>query len=85
MDIIINLDNNEIKNIIIEDENKKVNKSKINFNNFLNKNKDKIKEKIICPLCFGSYTYFNKSVHIRTKRHLRMEENKQNNKTIINI
>ena len=38
-------------------------------NNFKIKNADKIKEKVICPICKGSYTYFNKSTHNKTKRH----------------
>lgn len=39
--------------------------------NFKEKHKDKINEKVICPICYGSYSYFNKSSHCKTKRHLR--------------
>ena len=37
---------------------------------FIDKNKDKIKEKTICYICLGSYTYFNKSKHCKSKKHL---------------
>lgn len=39
-------------------------------NKFIDNNKDKIKQKICCSVCFGSYTYFNKSMHNKTKRHI---------------
>jgi len=45
---------------------------------FIEKNKDKIKEKIQCPICYSSYTYFNKSKHYKTKRHLLIESIKNN-------
>ena len=35
---------------------------------FKEKNKDKINLKMSCEICGGSYTYFNKSRHIRTPR-----------------
>lgn len=35
---------------------------------FIERQKDK---KYTCELCKGSYTYFNKSTHIKTKRHLK--------------
>jgi protein-arginine kinase activator protein McsA len=37
-------------------------------------NKDKIKEKIICPKCNGTYDYFNKSKHEKTKKHILFDE-----------
>ena len=39
------------------------------YENFKIKHADKIKEKIICPICNGTYTYFNKSTHNKTKHH----------------
>ena len=39
------------------------------MNKFIDNNKEKLNEKIICPICKGSYTYFNKSTHLKTKRH----------------
>ena len=39
------------------------------YRNFIEKNKEKVKEKVRCPLCGGSYDYFNKSKHIKTKKH----------------
>jgi hypothetical protein len=51
-------------------------------NNFLQKNKEKIKEKHTCEICYGSYTYFNKYNHQLTQRHLNMLNriNNQNNR-----
>ncbi len=34
-----------------------------------------INEKICCEICGGSYTYFNKTTHKKTKKHI-MEINK---------
>ena len=48
--------------------------SKKYIQTFLLKNSDKIKEKITCNICCGSYTYFNKSKHIRSKKHLLLVE-----------
>jgi hypothetical protein len=36
---------------------------------FQEKHKDKIKEKLDCPICYGTYTYFNKSKHNQSVRH----------------
>ena len=47
---------------------KKYDQKKYN-DTFKEKNKDKVKEKIECPICFGTYTYFNKSKHNLSKRH----------------
>lgn len=44
--------------------------SKKYYKNFCLKNRDKIKEKIICPVCGGSFTYYNKSHHFKTKKHI---------------
>ena len=38
------------------------------------KNSAKIKEKVVCSTCCGSYTYFNKSKHIRSKKHIDISE-----------
>jgi len=38
-------------------------------NKFKARNAEKIKEKIKCSICGGSYTYFNKIPHCRTKQH----------------
>lgn len=37
--------------------------------NFKKSHSNTIKDKIICPQCGGSYTYYNKSKHEITKRH----------------
>lgn len=45
---------------------------------FMEKNKEKIMEKQKCEICCGSYTYFNKSKHLKSKKHLDLL-NKLNN------
>lgn len=57
-------------------ENKKVYPQKDYYKTFTLKNKDKINQKIICETCLGSYTYFNKAHHIKSKKHLIHNENK---------
>ena len=57
----------ENKNIVKKNSSKYVRK-------FIEKNKEKINTKIQCPICYSSYTYFNKSKHYKTKRHLILEE-----------
>lgn len=37
---------------------------------FIEKNKDKITTKQQCPVCLGNYTYFNKSKHNNSSKHL---------------
>jgi hypothetical protein len=41
---------------------------------FKEKNKDKINQKVDCEICGGSFTYFNKSRHLTTKRCLKVKE-----------
>lgn len=36
---------------------------------YMEKNKDKVNKKEICSICCGSYTYFNKSTHNKSRRH----------------
>lgn len=50
------------------------------YETFKEKNKDKINEIHICPICCGSYTYFNKSKHNSSIRHKRMKEKEEQNK-----
>lgn len=40
------------------------------YEKFKEKNDEKIHQKKICEVCGGSYTYFNKSKHNKTKKHL---------------
>jgi len=63
----INIDVNDLNNTEIKTKNKK--KSTEYVNKFITKNKDKLKEKIICNICLSTYTYFNKYTHQKTKRH----------------
>jgi len=53
------------------DKPKKYNQKKY-YNTFVIKNKDKIIEKQQCDICCGSYTYYNKSKHYKSNRHLKM-------------
>jgi len=45
-------------------------KSTLYVNNFIKKNSDKINISNTCEICLGKYTYFNKSVHNKSKRHI---------------
>ena len=38
---------------------------------FINKNKEKINESIKCEICGGSYSYFNKSRHQKSDKHIK--------------
>jgi len=40
------------------------------YKKFVEKNQERIKETVICPICKGRYQYFNKSKHNKTKRHM---------------
>ena len=55
---------------IILPENPKQHKpSKYYLDKFQEVHADKLKEKNRCELCGGSYTYFNKSHHMKSRRH----------------
>jgi hypothetical protein len=49
---------------------------------FINRNKEKIKEKQTCEICYSTYTYFNKSKHNKTKRHLALLNARNNIKNV---
>ena len=53
----------------LEEEKKKYNSYKYNTT-FKQKHADKIKTKIQCPICDGGYTYYSKSKHLKSKKHL---------------
>ena len=64
--------------------------------NFKNKNEDKIKKKQQCSICNGKYSYYHKSRHLKTVKHLKAqikiyEDNNEHEKadeikiTILNI
>jgi hypothetical protein len=79
----INLEINEINpvEIVIESPHektkadKKITKEKKReyYLEFKEKNKDKINHKVDCEICGGSFTYFNKSRHLTTKRCLKVK------------
>jgi hypothetical protein len=78
--IITKINVNEVKdtNPILKTESPKICNKKNYVRKFIEKNKTKISEKNICPICYSTYTYFNKSKHIKTKRHLTMVNVKNN-------
>lgn len=47
-------------------------------NTFMKKNEEKIKQRIICESCYGKYTYFNKSKHNKSKRHITAVQFREN-------
>jgi len=49
-------------------------KSREYYLGFKDKNKDKINHKVECEICGGSFTYFNKSRHVKTKRCLKVKD-----------
>jgi DNA phosphorothioation-dependent restriction protein DptG len=51
-------------------ENKEKKTSTENVKKFIERNKEKLKEKKTCHICQGTYTHFNKYSHNKTKRHL---------------
>ncbi len=61
------------KEIEINKENEKITKRKYDqkkYNkNFMEKHKERLKQKTVCELCKGEYSYYNKSKHNKTKRH----------------
>jgi hypothetical protein len=72
----------------METENKKYDNKKY-YQQFKETNKDKLNERVKCDICGGSYTYFNKSKHIQTKKHKKLhdyvEKTKDNKIELINI
>lgn len=56
---------------------KKYDQKKYN-DKFIEKNKDKVMEKKVCDICCGSYTYYNKSKHMSSAKHIKLV-NKHNN------
>jgi hypothetical protein len=45
--------------------------NQLNYNKRFNeKNKERVKEKHVCDVCLGSFTYYNKSKHFKSKRHI---------------
>lgn len=70
----------EEKNHSEKNDIKKKKTSTDSVKKYIEKNKDKLKEKKICDVCMGTYTHFNLYCHRKTKRHLMFME-KLNNKS----
>lgn len=63
----------------LEANEKKYNSKKYN-DTFREKHKEELKEKKICDVCNRFYTYYTKSKHMKTKKHIKALEPKQDNK-----
>jgi hypothetical protein len=68
--------NTETEPVISSVVKKKYDQSQYN-KKFIEKNRDRINEKIICDVCCGSYSYYNKSKHMKSLKHVKLL-NKQN-------
>lgn len=42
------------------------------YNKFKEKNKERLKETVICEICEGKYQYYNKYHHNKTKKHVQI-------------
>ena len=67
MDTAIDIAGNIVQ--VVPGMTKKYDQNKYN-KTFIEKNMEKIHTKHVCEVCCGSYTYFNKSKHLRSKKHL---------------
>jgi hypothetical protein len=82
-DTITDVDS-KIENVVVDEpvlittvkEKKKYDQKKYN-SKFMDKNREKIHQKIVCDVCCGSYSYYNKSKHMKSIKHLNLL-NKQN-------
>ena len=54
------------------EEQKRKELSKKYNDTFRAKHKDKLKQQITCNICNRSYTYYTKSKHAKTKKHIKM-------------
>ena len=63
----------------LEEEKRKYNSKKYN-DKFRQKHAIKLSQKIECDICHNSYTYYSKSKHMKSKKHLK-EVNKTPNNT----
>ena len=57
----------------MEIENQTIHKNKIHVDNFRIKHREKIMQKIDCEICGGSFSYFNKSSHLKTIKCLKVK------------
>lgn len=65
----INIEEKPFENLDENGKKKKTTKTHIDYyKNFKDKHKDDINKKICCEICGGSYSYYNKSGHLKTKK-----------------
>ena len=57
----------------IENQIQPIHKNKIHVDNFRIKHREKIMQKIDCEICGGSFSYFNKSSHLKTIKCLKVK------------
>jgi len=62
------MSNLEKEELLKEEKREKNKKYNINFKK---KHSEEVRKRVICKVCYGSYTYFNKSGHSKTLRHKR--------------
>lgn len=58
------------------------------YNEYLEKNKEKLKKEYICEICGGKYKYISKAHHVKTKKHitaLEIQKLKKDNDTMKNL
>ena len=60
----------------MENQNNEI-KNKEYYQTYINKHRND--PKIDCPICYGSYSVFNKHHHITTKKHKKALEIQKNN------
>ncbi len=53
-------------------------KNKLYYNNFKINNPDVVRWKFACDLCGGKYTYYNKSKHNKSTKHLTKKNETEN-------
>jgi hypothetical protein len=58
------------------------------YNEYLEKNKEKLKQEFVCEICGGKYKYISKAHHVKTKKHitgLELQKLKKDNETMKNL
>ena len=67
-------ENNEIKKGRGRPKNNIKKSSKENYMKFKENHEGILTQKIECSICSGSYTYYTKSTHLKSKKHIAIEK-----------
>ena len=51
---------------------------------FYYRNRERVLQKIECPICCGTYNYYTKSNHLKSQKHQRLQKRLENISTNIN-